>query len=93
MQIFEVIGFVIVFAVIMLCAACSFGRAPVSGRVPRMTRSRPSDKTVDGYGGIRGWDSSYSPGVRDAAGPFPVGGKTEREKTETYKAYSDDDDE
>ena len=87
----EVIIFVVFFAAIMLCAACSFGRAPQSGRSIRRTKTRPSDETSVGFGGARGWDSSYSPGVRDAAGPFPVGGKTEREKTETHKAYSKDD--
>ena len=92
MQVFEAIIFVVVFAVIMLCAACSFGRAPQSGRVVRRTQSRPDDKSAVGIGGVRGWDSSYSPGVRDAAGPFPVGGKTERERTDTHKAYAKDDD-
>jgi hypothetical protein len=91
MQVFEIIGIGIVIALILLCAACSFGRTPSSGRVPRRTRSRPSEGSVDGFGGAKGWDSSYSPGVRDAAGPFPVGGKTEREKTDTHKAYSKDD--
>lgn len=84
----EAIAFAVVFLMILLLAACSFGRAPQSARV---NRTRPSDKTVDGYGGIRGWDYSYSPGVRDAAGPFPVGMKIERDKTETHDAYSKDD--
>jgi len=37
------------------------------------------------------YDKSYAPGmVGSTAGPFPVGGRTERKKTETYRQYSDD---
>jgi hypothetical protein len=89
MQVFEIIGFVILFALLMLCAACSFGRAPSSGRV-KVTR--PDEKSVDGYGGARGYDYSYG-GQSSFGGskPFPAGLRTERKKTETHDAYSKDD--
>ena len=89
MQVFEIIGFVILFSLLMLCAACSFGRAPSSGRV-RVTR--PDEKTVDGMGGARGYDYSYG-GQSSFGGskPFPAGLRTERKKTETHDAYSKDD--
>ena len=85
----EIIIFVVAFGVLMLCAACTFGRGPPSGRV-RVTR--PDEKSVDGFGGARGYDYSY--GGQSAMGgskPFPVGLRMERKKTETHDAYSKDD--
>ncbi len=36
-------------------------------------------------------DRSYFPGIKGStAGPLPVGGRTERKKTETFRQYSDD---
>ena len=83
-----IIAFVIVFTVFMFCAACSFGRSPSSGKT---TITRPTDKSVDGFGGARGHDYSYSPGIRGAKHPFPVGLRVERKKTDTHDAYSKDD--
>ncbi|MFW9954325.1 MAG: hypothetical protein ACFFD3_07210 [Candidatus Thorarchaeota archaeon] len=87
----ELVVFVVAFGLFLMCAACSFGRAPSSGRV-KMTR--PDEKTVDGFGGTRGYDYSYS--GQSGMGqnrPFPVGLRLERKKTETHRAYSMDDDE
>ena len=89
MQVIELVGFVIAFAILMICAAYSFGRAPSSGRA-RVTR--PDEKTVDGFGGTRGYDYSY--GGQDPYGgskPFPAGLRSERDKTDTHKAYKKDD--
>ncbi len=84
------IAFVVGFLVLMICAACSFGSGRPSGRVHV---TQPSDKSVDGYGGIRGYDYSYS-GQSAMGGdkPFPVGLRTEREKTATHEAYKHDED-
>ena len=89
MQLFEAIGFVVLFSLLLLCAACSFGRSPGSGRV-RVTR--PDDKSGVGMGGARGYDYSYG-GQSSFGGskPFPVGLRSERDKTETHEAYSKDD--
>ena len=86
----ELIIFVVSFAVLMICAAFTFGRGRSSGRV---NVTRPSDKSIDGYGGIRGYDYSYS-GQSPMGGdkPFPVGLRTERDKPETYEAYKHDED-
>jgi len=90
MQVIELVGFVIAFAVLMMCAAFSFGRAPASGRV-RVTR--PKDDSVDGFGGIRGYDYSYSgQSPQGGSKPFPAGLRSERDKTDTHKAYKNDDD-
>ncbi|MEE9541086.1 MAG: hypothetical protein V3V85_06295 [Candidatus Thorarchaeota archaeon] len=36
-------------------------------------------------------DRSYFPGIRGStAGPLPLGGRTERKKTETFQQHSDD---
>ena len=86
----EIVIFVIVFSAVMLCAACSFGRGPPSGRV---NITRPKEETVDGFGGARGYDYSYSgQSGWGISKPFPVGLRSERDKTETYEAYSHDDD-
>ncbi len=84
------VAFVVGFLVLMICAARSFGRAPASGRT-RVTQ--PREDTVDGFGGIRGYDYSYS-GQSPYGGdkPFPVGLRSERDKTDTHKAYKRDDD-
>ncbi len=85
----EVIGFIVAFSLLMLCAACSFGRSPGSGRV-RITR--PTEKSVVGMGGARGYDYSYG-GQSSFGGSksFPVGLRSERDKTETHEAYSKHD--
>jgi len=37
------------------------------------------------------YDMSYMPGIRgSSAGPLPLGGRTERKKTETFRQHSDD---
>jgi len=37
------------------------------------------------------YDRSYMPGIRGStAGPLPLGGRTERKKTETFRQHSDD---
>ena len=86
----EIIAFVAFFGTVMLCAACSFGKSPQSGR-PEITR--PTAESVDGFGGARGYDYSYTPTHRAAKPPLPVSLRTEREKTETHKAYSEKEDE
>ena len=85
------VAFVVGFLVLMICAARSFGSGRPSGRVHV---TQPSDKSVDGYGGIRGYDYSYS-GQSSMGGdkPFPVGLRMERKKTDTHAAYKHDDDE
>ena len=86
----EVIALVAFIGTVMFCAACSFGRSPQSGR-PEITR--PTAESVDGFGGAKGYDYSYTPTHRGGEkGPFPVGLKLERKKTETHKAYSEKDD-
>ncbi len=89
MQIFELVGVIVFFAAILLCAAFSSG-GRTSGRVKV---SRPDEKTVDGFGGTRGYDYSYS-GQSSWGGdkPFPVGLRQEREKTDTHMAYKHDED-
>ncbi|MFW9932032.1 MAG: hypothetical protein ACFFDR_05185 [Candidatus Thorarchaeota archaeon] len=85
-----IVAFAVGFVILMMCAARSFGTGRPSGRVQV---TRPSDKSVDGYGGIRGYDYSYS-GQSSWGGdkPFPVGLRTERDKTDTHEAYKHDDD-
>jgi hypothetical protein len=37
------------------------------------------------------YDRSYAPGmIGSTAGPLPLGGRTERKKTETFRQHSDD---
>ncbi len=81
---FEIIAFVVVFVTLLLLAGKCYGSAPPAGRVKT---TRPDPKTVDGFGGARGYDYSYSgQSGRGYGKPFPVGLRTEREKTETHKA-------
>ncbi len=84
--IIELIIFVVFFAIVMICAALSFGNSPQSAKVERTS---PKEDSVDGFGGTRGYDYSYTPTIRGSQAPFPVGLKTERKKTATHKAYSD----
>lgn len=79
----EIVGFAIVFIILFILAARAFGAAPQSGRVKTTS---PKEKSVDGFGGARGYDYSYS-GWSHKGGnrPFPVGLKREREKTDTYR--------
>lgn len=89
-EMIDLFVFAISFTVLMLLAACSYGRGPQSGKVEV---TRPKDKTVDGFGGARGYDYSYSgQSLFGSSRPFPVGLKLEREKTETHKTYSQDND-
>ncbi|MHA2386382.1 MAG: hypothetical protein ACXAEE_09260 [Candidatus Thorarchaeota archaeon] len=71
---------------VFLCAAFSFGRSPQSGRAEI---TRPTADSVDGFGGARGMDYSYTTPHRAAKPPLPVGLRLERKKTDTHKAYSD----
>jgi hypothetical protein len=84
---FEILVLGAFLGFILLCAACSFGRSPQSGR-PEITR--PTAERVDGFGGAKGYDYSYTPTHRGGEkGPLPVGMRIEREKTETHKAFSE----
>jgi hypothetical protein len=86
----EIIIFGVFIVMLFLLAACSFGRGPSSGRV-RVTS--PDKKSSEGMGGARGYDYSYSgQSGMGSSKPFPVGLRTEREKTDTHEAYSKEDD-
>ncbi|MBN2230159.1 MAG: hypothetical protein JW779_11275 [Candidatus Thorarchaeota archaeon] len=83
------IGFIIAFTFLMLCAACSFGKSRPSGRV---VLTRPSEKEVEGLGGARGYDYSYSgQSLGGVTKPFPVGLGVERAKSDTHKSYKRND--
>ncbi|MFW9887760.1 MAG: hypothetical protein ACFFER_06235 [Candidatus Thorarchaeota archaeon] len=82
----EVLMFAVFIVIVLLGAACSYGRAPQSAKV-KVTR--PAPRKVDGFGGARAYDYSYSPPLSPSKPPFPVGLRHEREKTETYKTYSE----
>ncbi len=80
---FEIITFVVAFVTLLFLAGKCYGRGPSSGEV-RITR--PDPKRVDGFGGVRGYDYSYSGfSGRGYSRPFPVGLRTERERTDTHK--------
>jgi len=64
--------------VIVFCAGITYGRGRPSGKT---TVTRPSEKNVDGMGGIRSYD--YSHVNRGKA--FPVGLRKERKRTATFK--------
>ena len=64
--------------VIVICAGITYGRGRPSGKT-KITR--PSDKNVDGMGGIRGHD--YSHVSRGKA--FPVSLRQERKRTATFR--------
>ncbi|TFG07269.1 hypothetical protein EU538_09045 [Candidatus Thorarchaeota archaeon] len=86
---FEIIGFGIVFAVLLILAAKCYGSGPSSGEV-RITR--PDPKKAEGFGGNRGYDYSYSgQGAHGYSKPFPVGLRKEREKTDTHKSGKRED--
>ena len=85
----EILLLAVFMGFVFLCAACSFGKSPQSGRV-KMTRPRPD--SVDGFGGARAHDYSYSSAYGSPKPPLPVGLRVEREKTETHKAFSDKED-
>jgi hypothetical protein len=82
----EILLFGVFLTALFLCAGCSFGQSPQSAEV-KVTRPRP--ESVDGFGGARGHDYSYTPTYRGSRPPFPVGLRVDREKTETHRAYSD----
>ena len=63
---------------IVLCAGITYGRGRPSGKT---TITRPSDKNVDGMGGIRAHDYSH---VSRGKG-FPVSLRQERKRTATFK--------
>ncbi len=64
--------------VIIFCAAITHGRGRPSGKT---TVTRPSDKNVDGMGGIRAYDYSYV----NRGKAYPVGLRQERKRTATFK--------
>ncbi|MFW9933731.1 MAG: hypothetical protein ACFFDR_13905 [Candidatus Thorarchaeota archaeon] len=69
---------------IFILAGITFGRGPQSARV-RVTR--PSSRSVDGFGGTRGYDYSYAPVIRDSTMPFPVGQRVQRVQTKTFRQH------
>jgi hypothetical protein len=64
--------------VIIFCAGITYGRGRPSGKT---TVTRPSDKNVDGMGGIRAYDYSYV----NRGKAYPVGLRQERKRTATFK--------
>ena len=64
--------------VILFCAGITYGRGRPSGKT---TVTRPSDKNVDGMGGIRAYD--YSSVNRWKA--YPVSLRHERKRTATFE--------
>jgi len=82
------VGGLLVFLLLLIACSCRGG--PSSGRVQV---TRPKDKSVDGFGGARGYDYSYSgQSAMGGSKPFPVGLRMGRKKTDTHDAYSKDDD-
>ena len=75
------IGCIIGLLIIVL-AALTYGKGPPAGRV---VLTRPSSRTVDGFGGTRGYDYSYAPTVRGVKPPFPVGLRSTRRPTTTFQ--------
>lgn len=73
------IEMVLLVLIIVFCAAVTYGRGRPSGRT---TITRPSNKSVDGMGGIRAYDYSY---VDRLGKGFPVSLRQERERTDTFK--------
>ena len=69
---------VLLVFVIVFCAGITYGRGRPSGKT---TVTRPSDKNVDGMGGIRAYDYSH---VSRGKG-FPVSLRQERKRTDTFK--------
>jgi len=76
------IELIIVVFVVLFCAAITYGKGPSSGRV---TVTRPSSRKTDGFGGAVAYDYSYTSVIKDGRGPFPVGLRLERKKTETWR--------
>ena len=72
------IELVLLVLVIVFCAGMTYGRGRPSGKT---TITRPSDKNVDGMGGIRACDYSYV----NRGKAFPVGLRQERKRTATFK--------
>ena len=84
-QIYEMSGFILLIGVglgIVLVAGLTFGKSAPSGRT-RITRS--SAKSVDGVGGARARDFSYSPPSHCGKGGFPVSLRQERQRTATFR--------
>ena len=73
-----VIEFVLFILAIVFCAGITYNRGRPSGRT---TVTSPSDKSVDGMGGIRACD--YSHVTRGKA--YPVSLRQERKRTATFK--------
>ena len=73
-----VIEFALFLLVLVFCAGITYNRGRPSGKT---TITRPSDKSVDGMGGIRAYD--YSHVNRGKA--FPVSLRRERKRTATFK--------
>ncbi|MFX1369634.1 MAG: hypothetical protein ACFFAY_13645 [Promethearchaeota archaeon] len=92
MQLFvDAIILAVFFGVIFLCAAISYGKGRASGTT-KITR--PSDKSVDGFGGVRARDYSHDMGTRwGLGGSIPVSLRLEREKTDTHKMSKGDEEE
>lgn len=81
MLMLEIIGFGILFVILLFLAARCCGRSLGSAGV-KITR--PDPKRVDRFGGTRAHDFSYVGANPDGyPKPLPVNLRREREKTET----------
>lgn len=91
-HIYEMSGFILLIGVglgIVLVAGLTFGRSAPSGRT-RITRS--SAESVDGFGGARARDFSYSPPSHSSKGGFPVSLRQKRKRTATFREGAKDHD-
>ncbi|MHA1960065.1 MAG: hypothetical protein ACW99U_07535 [Candidatus Thorarchaeota archaeon] len=69
-------------------------RRRIQSGAGRRFRKEPSPRRRGGgtTAGSYGYDVSYSPGwLGSTSGPFPVGGRTKRKKTETFRQHSEDE--
>ena len=83
MQMFLDLLIVACFGILMIIlAGLCYGRSPQSGRA-KVTRQK-SD-SVDGFGGARARDYTYSADPRSSKPGLPVGLKFERKRTDTFK--------
>ena len=74
---------------IVIVTALAFGKSAHSGRT-RITRSTAD--SVDGYGGARARDFSYSPPSHSSKGGFPVSLRQKRKRTATFREGAKDHD-
>lgn len=75
--------------IVLVCAGLTFGKGPPLGKT---TITRPNDKDVDGFGGARARDYSYSPSMIGTTNVgLPVSLRQERKKTETFAQSKGDE--